>query len=97
MIYNLSETFLFFVFFLFDILAIAELLYSKYGVIGYVAIEYLGNWDALDGIPKLSALVSTYVQCGDNEDVDNIFNFILIFIVTVVVTVNYIVIVVSYK
>ena len=71
------------------------MLYSKYGVIGYVAIEYLGNWDALDGIPKLSALVSTYVQCNDNQDVDNIFIFILIFIVTVVViTVNYIVIVI---
>ena len=71
------------------------MLYSKYGVIGYVAIEYLGNWDALDGIPKLSALVSTYVQCGDNQDADNIFIFILIFIViVVVVTVNYIVIVI---
>ena len=64
-------------------------------MIGYVAIEYLGNWDALDGIPKLSALVSTYVQCGDNQDADNIFIFILIFIViVVVVTVNYIVIVI---
>ena len=60
-------------------------------MIGYVAIEYLGNWDALDGIPKLSALVSTYVQCDGNQDADDIFNFILIFIVTVVVTVNYII------
>ena len=71
------------------------MLYRKYGVIGYVAIEYLGNWDALDGIPKLSALVSTYVQCDDNQDADNIFIFILIFIVIVVVViVNYIVIVI---
>ena len=59
-------------------------------MIGYVAIEYLGNWDALDGIPKLSALVSTYVQCDNNQDADNIFIFIFI----VVITVNYIVIVI---
>ena len=43
-------------------IVVAELLYSKYGVIGYVSIEYIGHWDAYDEIPKLSALVSTYVH-----------------------------------
>jgi hypothetical protein len=36
--------------------AIAECLFQKYGVIGYVTVEYQAHWDVLADSPKLYAL-----------------------------------------
>jgi hypothetical protein len=36
--------------------AIAELLYEKYAVIGYIAVDYQVYWDSSEGRPRLCAL-----------------------------------------